>query len=268
MARLGMITIGQYVPGQSLIHRLDPRTKFISLFIIMVAVFLAIEWFSYALLTAFIIGCIVLSRISFQFIWSGLKPVWFILAFTFIIHVWTNRTGDIVFSWGIFSIYEGGLVAGATMTYRLILLVLAASLLTLTTQPLVLTNGIEKLLHPLKKFKVPVHEFALMVAIALRFIPTLWQETDKLIKAQSSRGAQLLSGPLYKRLFHFIPIIIPLFLSAFQRAEDLALAMEARGYRGDAGRTQFRQLHFKRIDPIAIGVASLLLVTIVIYRFV
>ncbi|EGL81983.1 ABC-type transporter, integral membrane subunit [Caldalkalibacillus thermarum TA2.A1] len=256
MSRLGMISIGQYVPGQSLVHRLDPRTKLVAVFLVVVTIFAASQGLSYALASVFVLGTVFLSRIPWTFIWRGLKPVWIILAVTYIFHIWFTREGEVLWTLGALSVYEGGVIQGAVITYRIVLLVIIASLVTLTTPPLVLTNGLERMLKPLAKWRFPAHELALMVAIALRFIPVLWQEADKIIKAQLSRGAPLASGTLWERVSALIPIIIPLFLSAFKRAEDLALAMEARGYRGAEGRTQFRQLKMQPRDYAALAVTG------------
>lgn len=264
-----MVSIGQYVPGQSVVHRLDPRTKLVSVFLVIIAIFTARQGWSYALASGFVLGAVMLSRVPWSFIWRGLKPVWIILAITYLFHIWFTREGEVLWTIGPISFYEGGVIQGAVITYRIVLLVIIASLVTLTTPPLVLTNGLERMMQPLTKWRFPAHEFALMVAIALRFIPTLWQEADKLIKAQLARGAPLASGSAWKRVTALIPILIPLFLSAFKRAEDLALAMEARGYRGGEGRSQFRQLKMHMRDYAALVITvgyCLLLVMIEVIR--
>jgi energy-coupling factor transport system permease protein len=251
MSMLGQVTIGQYVPGHSMIHRLDPRTKFITVFFFIIVIFLANNLASYLVAIGFVLSIILLSQVPFRFIWKGLKPVWLILLFTLIFHLWLTKGGEVIFQWGIVRIYEEGFRQGVAITIRIFLLVLITSLLTLTTKPLVLTDGLEKLMNPLKKIRFPAHEFALMISIALRFIPTLLQETEKIMKAQKARGANFTSGNIIKRAMHIVPILVPLFLSSFQRAEDLALAMEARGYRGGEGRTQLRQLSFEKGDYLA-----------------
>lgn len=266
MSMLSQISIGQYVPGQSIIHRLDPRTKFIIIFAFVIIIFLANNIASYSIATAFVFSAIILSKVSVRFIWRGLKPILIILLITFIFHIWLTKGGEVLFQWGILRIYEEGLYQGAAITLRIFLLVLSTSLLTLTTKPLVLTDGLEKLMNPLKKVKFPAHELALMISISLRFIPTLLQETDKIMKAQKARGANFTSGSIVKRAQHLVPILIPLFLSAFQRAEDLAMAMEARAYQGGAGRTQLRQLIFEKIDYSALTVATLFFLILVLVR--
>lgn len=257
MSKLGMISIGQYVPGDSIIHRLDPRTKIIILFAYMFSVFTVSSIGSYVSISLFAIISIILAHVSFRFIWRSLKPLWVILAVTFIFHVWSRQEGVVLLDVGIFSIYDQGLIHGASITWRIAFIILLASLLMLTTKPLVLSNGLERLMKPLKKVRLPVHEFALMVVIALRFIPTLLQEVDKLIKAQSARGAQFSSGPIFKRVMTVIPIIIPLFISSFQRADDLALAMESRAYRGGEGRTQLVVISFRQLDMIILFICFL-----------
>lgn len=252
MSILSNIAIGQYVPGNSLIHRLDPRTKFIIIFTFILMIFIVNNMYTFGLAICFTLLAITLSQVSLAFIWRGLKPVWIILLFTFFFHLWFTREGEIVFSLGPLKVYELGLIQGGTITIRIFLIVLMTSLLTLTTKPMVLTDGLEKLLKPLKRVKFPVHEFALMISISLRFIPTLLQETEKIMKAQAARGASFTKGNIVKRAMNLIPILIPLFVSSFQRAEDLALAMEARAYRGGEGRTQLRQLFFQNIDYIVL----------------
>lgn len=252
MSLLTNIAIGQYVPGHSIVHRLDPRTKFIISFTFILFIFMVNNQLTFAIAICFTLLAILLSNISIKYIWRGLKPVWLILLLTLFFHLWFTREGEIIFSLGWLPIYEEGLAQGVTITLRIFLIVLITSLLTLTTKPLVLTDGLEKLLRPLKKLGFPVHEFALMISISLRFIPTLLQETEKIMKAQASRGASFTQGNLASRFFHLLPILIPLFVSSFQRAEDLALAMEARGYRGGEGRTQIRQLLFGKHDYLAL----------------
>ncbi|MGE5703508.1 MAG: energy-coupling factor transporter transmembrane component T family protein [Clostridia bacterium] len=248
-------TIGQYVPGHSFVHRLDPRSKLLFLVLFAFAVFLANSFSAYLFLLLIIVGAILLSRISFSYIIKGLKPIWFLLLFTVVIHLFLTKGGEVYARWGWFSIEEEGVRQAIFISFRLGLLVVISSLLTLTTAPMDLTDGLEKLLGPFKKLKLPVHEIALMMSIALRFIPTLLEETDKIIKAQQSRGADFGSGPLLKRAKKMLPIVIPLFISSFRRAEDLALAMEARGYRGGAGRTRLRQLRFSAKDSLVLVVA-------------
>lgn len=262
MSILQNVAIGQYVPGNSLVHRLDPRSKLVFIVLFAIAVFLANSYAAYGFLILFIAGAIWLSRISLSYIIKGLQPVWFLMLFTVIIHLLLTKGGEVYVRIGWFSIEETGVQQAIFISLRLGLLVVVSSLLTLTTAPMDLTDGLERLFGPLKKWKLPVHEVALMMSIALRFIPTLLEETDKIIKAQQSRGADFTSGSLVKRVQHMLPIVIPLFISSFRRAEELALAMEARGYRGGTGRTRLRQLSFTGKDVwvlvVAVGLIVLL----------
>ncbi|HZG83008.1 MAG TPA: energy-coupling factor transporter transmembrane component T [Brevibacillus sp.] len=253
------IAIGQYVPGQSFLHLADPRSKL--LFIIMFAtlVFLANNSITYSILIAFTVFSILLSRLSLSYILKSLKPVWLLILFTVVLHIFITKGGTVYYQLGSFTIEEQGIRQAIFISIRLGLLILFSSLLTLTTSPMDLTEGLERLLGPFGRIGVPVHEIALMMSIALRFIPTLMEETDKIIKAQSARGADFTSGNLVRRAKNLIPIAIPLFVSAFRRAEELALAMEARGYRGGVGRTRLNKLRFSWRDSL-IAVAAVLLI--------
>lgn len=242
------LIIGQYVPGKSLIHRLDPRTKMTVIFFFVFFVFLANTLESYSVLVAFAFTSVIMTRISIKFILKGLTPVWFLIAFTFLLHIFVTKEGTVLFELLSFKIYTGGVIQGFAISMRFFLLILMTSLLTLTTTPIEITDAIEDMLHPLKKVKFPVHELALMMSISLRFIPTLMQETDKISKAQASRGVDFRSGPIKDRVKAVIPLLVPLFVSAFKRAEDLAMAMEARGYKGDSGRTKLRELKIGKLD--------------------
>lgn len=260
------LAIGQYVPGHSIVHRLDPRTKLIISFAFILIIFLVNNLITFTIAIAYTLLSLFLTKISVGYVWRGLKPVWLILFFTFFFHLWFTREGEVIFSLGWMNIYSEGWLQGVTITLRILLLVMITSLLTLTTKPLVLTDGLEKLLGPLKKLRFPVHEFALMISIALRFIPTLLQETEKIMKAQASRGASFTQGNLVKRFFHLLPVLIPLFVSSFQRAEELALAMEARGYRGGEGRTQLRQLILRKEDYLALLLSGGIYLALLILR--
>lgn len=250
--------IGQYIEGRSFIHLLDPRAKLISLFLLIIIVFLANNWLSYAVVVSFALICILISKVSFIYIYKGLRPILLLVLFTFLLHIFLTREGEILTQWGIFTIYEGGVVRGAFISIRLLSLVVLASLLTLTTSPMALTDGMEMLISPLKRFGLPTHELALMMSIALRFIPTLMQETEKIMKAQMARGLDVTSGPIKERVKAIVPLFIPLFVSAFKRAEDLAFAMEARGYRGGEGRTKLRTLSWHAKDTIVLIIIVLL----------
>ncbi|MFM1654492.1 energy-coupling factor transporter transmembrane component T family protein [Brevibacillus sp. B_LB10_24] len=251
--------IGQYMPGRSFVHLLDPRSKLLFVLAFAILVFLANNWQTYAILVIFTMLTVAVARISPGYLVRNLKPVWFLILLTIILHLLSTKGGEVYFSWGWLTIEEQGVKQAVFISLRLTLLVLVSSLLTLTTSPLDLTDGMERLLSPLKKIKVPVHEISLMLSIALRFIPTLLEETDKIIKAQMARGADLDSGNLLKRAKNLVPITVPLFISAFRRAEELAWAMEARGYRGGSGRTRLRQLRLGWRDAAAAAIVLLML---------
>ncbi|NTV89322.1 MAG: energy-coupling factor transporter transmembrane protein EcfT [Clostridiales bacterium] len=248
------ITIGQYIPGDSILHRTDPRTKILLTFAFMIVIFMIRSYPAFGAMTVFTIVMILASGIPVKYTLKGLKPILVIIIFTTIINIFTTE-GTPVIDYGILShiTYEGLKIA-FLLALRLALLIVGASLLTFTTTPILLTDGIEKLLDPLKKIGVPSHELAMMMTIALRFIPTLLEETDKIMKAQTARGADFDSGNLIERAKSFIPVLVPLFVSAFRRADELATAMEARCYRGSEGRTRMRQLAFTRADLIVTAV--------------
>ncbi|MGG1662196.1 energy-coupling factor transporter transmembrane component T family protein [Brevibacillus sp. NRS-1366] len=242
------IAIGQYVPGHSYLHRADPRSKLLFIILFATLVFLANNTITYAILIGFTLYTALLSRLSLSYILKSLKPVWILILFTVVLHIFITKGGTVYLQWGWFTVEEQGVRQAIFISLRLGLLVLISSLLTLTTSPIDLTEGLERLLGPFGRVGVPVHDIALMMSIALRFIPTLMEETDKIIKAQTARGADFTSGNLVRRAKNLIPIAIPLFISAFRRAEELALAMEARGYRGGVGRTRLTKLSFSWRD--------------------
>ncbi len=244
------ITLGQYYPGNSFLHRMDPRAKILCTMIFIVAIFLAKDVASYALVTAFIALCIAVSGVPFRMVVRAVKPLWLILLFTMMIHV-LSTPGNVVWEWGWFSVTEEGLRNGTLMTLRLVYLIGFSSLLTYTTSPITLTDGIESLLSPFRRIGVPAHELAMMMTIALRFIPTLLEETDRIMKAQASRGADFSSGNIWQRAKAMVPLLVPLFISAFRRADDLATAMEARCYRGGEGRTKMHVLAYSGRDAAA-----------------
>ena len=245
------ITLGQFFPGNSFLHKLDPRTKIILLFVLMVLIFLAEGAPAYTFLTCATIFLIIVSQVPLLTILKSLKPLMWIILFTLVIH-FVSHDGKILAEIWIFKITDEGIKFGVLISLRLILLIVLSSLLTFTTSPIKLTDAMEKLLSPLSRFGVPAHELAMMMTIALRFIPTLIEETDKIIKAQKSRGADFETGNILARLKNFVPVLVPLFLSSFRRADELAMAMEARCYRGGAGRTHFKQLKFSRADFFAV----------------
>ena len=245
------ITIGQYYPVDSVIHRLDPRVKLSGTMLFMISLFVFSGYWGYVIAALFVGTVIKLSKVPFRYIVRGLKPILFLLLFTVLLNLFLTREGTELWSFWIFHIYDEGLIFAGLMASRLILLVLGTSLMTFTTTPNQLTDGIEKGLGFLKVIKVPVHEIAMMMSIALRFIPILIEETDKIMKAQQARGADFESGRLLQRAKALVPILVPLIVSAFRRANDLALAMEARCYHGGKGRTKMKPLKYKRRDAVA-----------------
>lgn len=260
------VIIGQYVPGDSLIHRMDPRAKLLTIFLFVIIVFLANNVTTYSIITLFALGSILLSKVPFSYIYKGLKPILWIVLFTIILHLLMTKEGKIVLDVGWLKIYEEGLRQGIFISLRFLLLIMVTSLLTLTTTPIEITDGMETLLSPFKRFGLPAHELALMMSISLRFIPTLMEETEKIMKAQSARGVDFTSGSLKERFNAIVPLLVPLFISAFKRADDLALAMEARGYRGGEGRTKLRQLVWKGSDNIVFVLLGVLTILLFILR--
>ena len=262
------ITLGQYFPGYSVIHKLDPRTKIILAVLFIVTVFLAKNPITLAFLAVITICLILMSRISAKVIFKSIKPLVFILAFTAILNLFlTKGAGDPLVSFWVIKIYEEGIVRAAFMFVRVIIFILSSTvLLTYTTSPISLTDGLESLLSPPKKIKVPVHAFAMMMSIALRFIPILVEETEKIMNAQKSRGADFSSGGLIKRAKALIPILIPLLASAFNRADELATAMECRCYRGDKNRTKLVKLEYKARDVIWMIAFAIILTAVILLR--
>lgn len=245
------ITIGQYYPAKSVVHRLDPRVKLICTLLYLISLFLFSSIPGYLVATIFLICVIHISKVPFSYIVKGLKPVIMLLMITVLFNLFLTRQGDVLFHVWIFTITEGGLRTAVYMAIRLVYLIIGSSLMTFTTTPNELTDGIEAVLHPLNKIHVPVHEIAMMMSIALRFIPILLEETDKIMKAQLARGADFESGNILQRAKSMVPILVPLFVSAFRRANDLAMAMEARCYRGGDGRTKMKPLRYKSRDYAA-----------------
>jgi energy-coupling factor transport system permease protein len=258
--------IGRYVPADSLIHRLDPRSKLIIVFLFVCIIFLANNLFTYALIGIYTFFMLGLSRIPIRFLYAGLKPVLWLVLFTLLLQVFFTKEGSLLFELGPIKIYEEGVRQGIFISMRFFFLILMTSLLTLTTTPIEITDGLETLLHPLKKVRFPVHEMALMMSISLRFIPTLMQETDKIMKAQIARGVEFSSGPIKERIKAVIPLLIPLFVSSFKRAEELAIAMEARGYRGGEGRTKYRLLSWNLSDTLQLLILVILTILLILLR--
>jgi energy-coupling factor transport system permease protein len=246
------IIIGQYVAGNSVIHGLDARSKLTVIFLFVITVFLANNWLTYAILFFTVLIAIILSKVSLRYVYKGMKPILLLVILMFILHGVVTKEGEILFTIGLFDIYLGGIIQGLFIALRLILLIMMTTLLTLTTAPIELTDGLEKIFGPLRKINVPVHELALMMSISLRFIPTLLQETEKIMKAQMARGVDFTGGSFTNKVKAVIPLLVPLFMQSFRRAEDLAIAMEARGYRGGEGRTRLRELQWKTKDTVAV----------------
>ena len=257
------ITLGQFFPGTSFIHRLDPRTKLIMLIVYIVALFTAYGWIGYAVVFVFLLSCILISKIPFKSLFRGLKPLVFILVFTAVLNLFLTDGDTVWVKFWVFKITKEGVVRAVMMLLRILMLVAGTFLLTYTTSPIALTDGLESLLSPLKKIRLPVHELAMMMCIALRFIPTLIEETDKIMSAQKARGADFETGNLFQRVKALVPILIPLFISSFRRADELATAMECRCYHGGEGRTKMKLLHYTRLDFEAVIVGILLLGSII-----
>ena len=261
---LSNITMGQFYPVDSRIHRLDPRIKLILTIVFIVAVFLAKTFAGYALILLFVWLVARLSRVPFRMLLRGLKPLRLIIILTFLLNLFFTPGETLWVQWWIFRITREAFLQALFYSLRLAFLVVGTSLLTLTTSPVALADGIELLLSPLKKIRFPAHELAMMMTIALRFIPTLLEETDKIMKAQMARGADFESGNLISRAKAMVPLLVPLFVSAFRRAGDLAMAMESRCYHGGEGRSRLRVLKIGRNDWIACGVVALLLALIIL----
>ncbi len=247
------LTIGQHYPVESPVHDLDPRVKIIMTFAFIISLFLIESFSTYLIVVIFLAAAIKLSKVPIKFVIRGLRPILMIIVITFIINL-LMTPGKIVYQLGFIEITEEGLKQAGFMAIRLTLLIMGTSLLTLTTSPIILTDGIESLLGPFKRFGLPAHELAMMMTIALRFIPTLMEETEKIMKAQKSRGADFESGNIMSRAKNLVPLLVPLFISAFRRADELAMAMEARCYRGGENRTRMRQLKISKGDYVATGI--------------
>lgn len=258
------ITIGQYYPSNSKLHRLDPRVKIVCTLLYLISLFLFNNIWGYLVATAFLVFVIRTSKVPFKFIVRGLKPIIMLLMITVVFNLFLNNQGKILVEFWVLKITTVGLETAVFMAIRLIYLILGSSLMTFTTTPNALTDGIESLLKPLEKVKVPVHEIAMMMSIALRFIPILLEETDKIMKAQIARGADLESGNILQKAKAMVPILVPLFVSAFRRANDLAMAMEARCYRGGDGRTKMKPLVYTKKDFVAYAITIVYVVISVI----
>ena len=260
------ITLGQFFPGNSQIHKMDPRTKLLFLVVYIVALFLASDWISYGVMFAFLVLVIAISRIPLKSVFSGMKPLMMVLIFTGLLNLFFTTSGDVIFSWWFITITWDGVYRAIFMVLRILMLITCTFLLTYTTSPIALTDGLESLLSPLKKLRLPVHELSMMMCIALRFIPTLIEETDKIMCAQKARGADFESGNLIHRVKALIPILVPLFISSFRRADELATAMECRCYHGGEGRTKMKLLRYHGRDYVAFVAGIMLLAGIIVLQ--
>lgn len=262
------ITLGQYFPGNTIIHRLDPRTKLLFTLLFIVALFLCKTVVGYAIVAAVLAVCILLSKIKPAAIWQGMKPILLIIVITAMLNIlYTTGEGEPLFQFWIFRIYPEGFLTAFYMILRITLLITCTFLLTYTTSPILLTDGLELLLGPLKKLHAPIHELSMMMSIALRFIPTLIEETDKIMSAQKARGADFETGNLFQKARALVPLLVPLFISAFRRADDLAIAMECRCYHGGEGRTRLRQLRYTPVDYLVLAVGLILCALIGVLRY-
>ena len=264
---LSDITLGQYYPARSIIHKLDGRVKILLVLALIVMLFIADTPLAYAITTVLVVLVIVMSKVPFVFVLNGLKPILYILIFTSLLNIFLTD-GRILYSICFLKITYEGLILALTMVVRLVLLVAATSILTLTTSPIMLTNAIERLLSPLKVVKFPAHEIAMMMTIALRFIPTLMEETEKLIKAQSARGIDFASGGILQKIKAMVPILVPLFINSLKRADELALAMECRCYRGGENRTTLKTMKITATDVTAIVIFSVYVALIILTKTV
>lgn len=257
------ITLGQFFPGNTPVHRMDPRTKLILLVVYIVALFVAKGAIAYALVATFLITAVALSKIKPKALFKGLKPILIIVILTAVLNLFYAQGERVIFRlWKLTATWEG-LETAVYMILRIVMLISGTFLLTYTTSPIALTDGLESLLSPLKKIKVPVHEISMMMCIALRFIPTLIEETDKIMSAQKARGADFESGNIFQRAKALVPILVPLFISAFRRADELATAMECRCYQGGEGRTKMKVLSYAQRDFLALAVGLLLLAVVI-----
>ena len=262
------VTLGQYFPGNSVVHKLDPRSKLILVVLYIIALFCANSYAAYAMLFVVLAACVAVSKLKLKTILKGLKPVLLIVIITGILNLfYTPGEGAPLAAFWIFKIYPEGIRAAIFMVLRISMLIVGTFLLTYTTSPILLTDGLESLLSPLKVIHLPIHELAMMMSIALRFIPTLVEETDKIMAAQKARGADFESGNIFRKAKALVPLLVPLFISAFRRADELAVAMECRCYHGGEGRTRMRKLQFAPRDAIALIGGAVILAAVLILRY-
>jgi len=260
---MGNVTLGRYIPLDSPVHRLDPRSKILAMIMMLVAIFFPSGWIGYAILFAVVSFMIILSKLSFGFIWKSMKPMLVMLLFLLVINILVIHTGPVLATIGPVTIYTDAIMQTLYIVVRLLLMIMITTCVTATTKPLDMTLGIEDLLQPFEKIGVPSHEIAMLISIALRFIPDLIDETNRIIKAQASRGVDLKEGKIMERIMAILSLIVPLFVSAFQRAEDLANAMEARGYQPGEHRTRYKVLKFKTGDYVLLACSAALVVCMI-----
>lgn len=260
---LDKLILGRYLQGDSWIHKLDPRTKLLGTFAFVIIIFLANNWVTYGLLIAYTLIALLASKIKLSFFWQGIRPLIWVILFTVLLQILFTNGGEVYFQWGFIQVTSDGIINAIFIFLRFVLIISFSTLLTLTTAPLQLTDAIESVMKPLRIFKFPVHEVALMLSIALRFVPTLMDEAQKIMNAQRARGVDFGEGNIFEQMKAIIPILIPLFVSSLNRAEDLATAMEARGYQGGEGRSKYRVLQYAKQDAFA-GI-SLLIITVLLF---
>lgn len=263
---LDKLLLGRYLQGDSFIHRLDPRTKFLATFLFIIIVFLANNWLTYFILAIFTMIALLASKIPMSFFWNGVKPLLWVILFTVVLQMVFTTGGDVYVEWAFIKITSYGVINAIFIFLRFMFIIFISTLMTLTTPPLQIADAMESIMKPLGKIGVPVHEIALMLSIALRFVPTLMDEAQKIMNAQRARGVDFGEGNLFEQMKAIIPILIPLFVSSFNRAEDLATAMEARGYQGGTGRSKYRVLTYGKIDGIAAMSLVILTITLVLFR--
>ena len=266
MKMLDKLLLGRYLQGDSFIHRLDPRTKFLATFLFIIIVFLANNWLTYFILAIFTILALLASKIPMSFFWNGVKPLLWVILFTVVLQMVFTTGGEVYVEWYFIKITSYGVINAIFIFLRFMFIIFISTLMTLTTPPLQIADAMESIMKPLGKIGVPVHEIALMLSIALRFVPTLMDEAQKIMNAQRARGVDFGEGNLFEQMKAIIPILIPLFVSSFNRAEDLATAMEARGYQGGTGRSKYRVLTYGKIDGIAATSLVILTIALVLFR--
>ena len=266
MKMLDKLLLGRYLQGDSFIHRLDPRTKFLATFLFIIIVFLANNWLTYFILAIFTMIALLASKIPMSFFWNGVKPLLWVILFTVVLQMVFTTGGEVYVEWYFIKITSYGVINAIFIFLRFMFIIFISTLMTLTTPPLQIADAMESIMKPLGKIGVPVHEIALMLSIALRFVPTLMDEAQKIMNAQRARGVDFGEGNLFEQMKAIIPILIPLFVSSFNRAEDLATAMEARGYQGGTGRSKYRVLTYGKIDGIAAMSLVILTITLVLFR--